>query len=215
MAECAAMKVDASTDVESDAFWARLARHTGSFTVQRRDGSIHVVRWDPPPNRSSVAGAIGYYKHVAQISEGPSIKMDGYKCRTHVCRQAPCIADYHPSKYGGMPPPAAHCRPLRLDEPAVAASEAPAPAEAGEERVDNNSKPLPMMPHSDSEEPSPEELAVVSPDVEITIPAAVPSIPAVCEADAQAIATRADAVGRPRQCPSTSLHSQRCDVGIC
>ena len=132
MAECAAMKVDASTDVESDAFWARLARHRGSFTVQRRDGSIHVVRWDPAPNRSGVAGAIGYYKHEAQITEGPSIKMDGYKCRIHVCRQDPCIADYHPSKYGGMPPPAAHCRLLPLGGPVVVASDIPAPAEAEE-----------------------------------------------------------------------------------
>ena len=59
--------------------------------------------------------------------------------------------------------------------------------------------PPPRVPHSDSEEPSPEELTVVPPDVEIAIHAAVPSIPAVREADAQAIITRAHAVGRPRQ----------------
>ncbi len=87
------MEVDASTDVESDAFWNKLVRHTGSFTVQCRDGPMHVVRWDPPPNRHTAAGAICYYRHEAKCSEGPSINMDLYKCRIHLCRQAPCIAD--------------------------------------------------------------------------------------------------------------------------
>ena len=94
----AVAEVDASTDVESDAFWAKLCRHKGSFTVQCQDLSTHVVRWDPPPNRSSAAGVIGYYTHEAKCSEGPSIRMDGYHNRIHVCRQTPCIADYHPSK---------------------------------------------------------------------------------------------------------------------
>ena len=166
--------VDASTDVESDAFWNKLVRHTGSFTVQCRDGSMHVVRWDPPPNRHTAAGAIGYYTHEAKCSEGPSIKMDGYKCRIHLCRQAPCTADHSATKYGQLPPPSAHCRVLRLGAPVLLAPTNLAPAAAEEELAIELSElplgqhpPLPppaQWPDDDAEDLRSEDLAAASVD---------------------------------------------------
>ena len=209
MDECAVVQVHASTDVGSDAFRTKLVRHTGSFTVQCRDGSMHVVRWDPPPNKYTAAGAIGYYTHESKCSEGPSIKMDGYKCMIHLCRTAPCVAEYHPSKYGQFPPPSAHCRVLRLGAPVVTVPMNLAPAEAEEEPSIELSEPpalklspLPppaQRPDDAAEYPRLEELAVASADVEMAITAAEECIAVVSDADVQAIIARAEAVARPRE----------------
>jgi hypothetical protein len=201
--------VDASTYVESDAFWSKLVRHTGSITVQCTDGSIHVVRWDPPPNRHTAARAISYYTHEAKCSEGPSIRMDWYKCRIHLCRQAPCIADYNPAKYGQLPPPSAHCRVLRLGAPVLLEPTNPASAEAEEEPAIELSEPprvpgppLPppdKLPDDAEEDLGVEELAAASADVEMASSEAAERIAVVSEEDVQAILARAEAVGRPRE----------------
>ena len=198
--------MDASTDVESDAFWSKLCRHKGSFTVQCQDLSTHVVRWDPPPNRSSAAGVIGYYTHEAKCSEGPSIRMDGYHNRIHVCRQTPCVADYHPSKYGPIPPPSAHCRVLRLGAPVPLAATHLAPAEAEEEAPIQLPKspppplpPPPQLPDDADEDLGSEQLEAESADVEMASVEAGGCIAAVSDKDVQAIIARAEEVARPRQ----------------
>ena len=200
--------VDASTDVESDAFWNKLVRHTGSFTVQCRDGSMHVVRWDPPPNRHTAGGAIGYYIHEAKCSEGPSIRMDWYRCRIHLCRQAPCTADHSATKYGQLPPPSAHCRVLRLGAPVLLAPTNLAPAAAEEELAIELSElplgqhpPLPppaQWPDDDSEDLRSEDLAAASVDMEIAISEAGECIAEVSDDIVAAIIARAEVVGRPR-----------------
>ena len=202
------MAVDVSTDVESDVFWTRLARHSGSFRIECRDGSHHQVRWDPPPNKKTAAGVIGYYIHEARCSATPSIKLEYTKQRIHVCRNDPCTAEYGPSKYGALPPPVAHCRVLRLGGTERVASEgvvSAAAEEASSSTSDSDHETSSSNSDSDSPEQEPDMAvldivacadAVGRPQPPLPPPPLPPLV--VDEADVTAIMARAAAVGQPR-----------------
>ena len=132
--------------------------------------------------------------------------MDGYHNRIHVCRQTPCVADYHPSKHGPIPPPSAHCRVLRLGAPVHLAATHLAPAEAEEEAPIQLPKspppplpPPPQLPDDADEDLGSEQLEAESADVEMASVEAGGCIAAVSDKDVQAIIARAEEVARPRQ----------------
>ena len=105
-----------STTVEmadDDEFWKNLAFHAGPFAFVSVSGSAHILKWAPAPHKVTANGLIGFYEHLVSFPEHQSLAYTG-SSRIHVCRQSPCNAMYHPSKYGQLPPPTAHGRVMRL-----------------------------------------------------------------------------------------------------
>ena len=96
-----------------DVFWKGFARHAGPFAFVCGNGSAHIVQWAPTPNKATPNGVIGYYKHIASFPPEHTLAHTG-SCRIHVCRETPCTAMHHPSKYGPLPPPVGHGHVVQL-----------------------------------------------------------------------------------------------------
>ena len=90
-------------------FWKRLAHHAGPFAFVCANGSAHILQWAPPPHKATPNGVIGFYTHIASFPPEHTLAHTG-SSRIHVCRETPCSAMHHPSKYGQLPPPVAHGR---------------------------------------------------------------------------------------------------------
>ena len=92
-----------------DVFGKSFARHAGPFAFVCRNGSAHILQWDPPPHKATPNGVIGFYTHIASFPPEHTLAHTG-SSRIHVCRETPCSAMHHASKYGHLPPPVAHGR---------------------------------------------------------------------------------------------------------
>ncbi len=150
---------------EDEAIWARAARHSGRLLVQDEHNCRHVIAWNPPPNRVSAGGLIGYYRHVATCSASGFVRLDYYRTRIHICRNHPCTAVYGASKYGALPPPVAHCRLVAvLDDIPPTPPPLPPPAAA-------------PPPDEGSVSIGPIHVELLSVDAEQTQPCVSPAIP--------------------------------------
>ena len=104
----------ATAEMEDDAeFWKSLAYHGGPFAFVSASGSAHILKWAPPPRKSTKNGVIGFYLHLSSFPLEQSLAHTG-GCRIHASRESPCSAMHHPSKYGQLPPLVAHGRILQL-----------------------------------------------------------------------------------------------------
>ena len=110
--------------------WKLLTGHSHSFLYAEVDEkeqvvSINELAWDPTQRRPRAlpTGALGWVVCKQNSVAGRALS-SGQTFRVHVCRECPCTAVYHPSKYGGLPPPLMHGRVLRrCDESEVVSLE--------------------------------------------------------------------------------------------
>ena len=76
--------------------------------------AISELAWDPIQRKPCAlrTGALGWV--TLQQTSSPTLAVSpGQSVRVHVCRAHPCTAVYHPSKYGGTPPPLMHGKMIR------------------------------------------------------------------------------------------------------
>ncbi len=92
---------------------ADIAKIRGTFVLGTGEvpgaKSVHLLEWQGRGRRPGRGGIFGWARCLG--SHPPTeqqLPADGF--RIHVCSEAPCIADYHPSKHGGLPPPLVHGR---------------------------------------------------------------------------------------------------------
>ena len=108
-----------------DAIWKALSRHEHSFIFAAWDEahhlvSLHQLRWTggrkPSCTDNGIHGWITCHQDAGTGAPLPLPKVDGsIQMRVHVCRSCPCrTRHWHPSKYGGTPPPARHGTVLRF-----------------------------------------------------------------------------------------------------
>ena len=101
-----------------DKTWKEFTEHEHSFLFaavvdQKQVESLHELVWDRNRPRAKATGALGYVRCRQNSAAGESLSLTS-AFRVHVCRQWPCTAQYHPSKYGGYPPPLRHGKIVRL-----------------------------------------------------------------------------------------------------
>ena len=75
--------------------------------------SVHLLEWDGRGRRGGRGGVFGWVRCLGSHPHTEQLPPSNF--RIHVCSETPCIADYHPSKHGDLPPPLAHGRVLAVD----------------------------------------------------------------------------------------------------
>ena len=65
--------------------------------------SVRLLRWVGGGRRPGRGAVFGWAECLG--SHPPDRKLPPSGFRIHVCSQSPCLADYHPSKHGDLPPP--------------------------------------------------------------------------------------------------------------
>ena len=98
--------------------WKKLTEHEHFFLFaavadQSQVVSLHELKWDRRRPRPWSSGAVGWVTCRQNSAAGEPLSRGG-GFRVHVCRQWPCTAVHHPSKYGDVPPPARHGKIVRL-----------------------------------------------------------------------------------------------------
>ena len=99
----------------ADTFVLDIAKIRGTFVLGTGEvpgtKSVHLLEWHGSGRRPGRGGIFGWATCLG--SHPPTeqqLPADGF--RIHVCSETPCIADYHPSKHGCLPPPLVHGRVL-------------------------------------------------------------------------------------------------------
>ena len=114
-----ATKLQATLGVGDESSWKALTQHGHSFLYvevheQEDVVAISELAWDPTKRKPCAlrTGALGWV--TLQQTSSPTLGVSpGQSFRVHVCRAHPCTAVYHPSKYGGTPPPLMHGKMIR------------------------------------------------------------------------------------------------------
>ena len=71
--------------------------------------SAHVIQWDKGRRKPTPNGVFGWASCLASFPPDQALPTDGF--RIHVCCQNPCpVKNFHPGKFGNLPPPRAHGR---------------------------------------------------------------------------------------------------------
>ena len=95
--------------------WAGL---TGRFIFASSHGyacprpSLHVLQWSQAGIRVSKSGFLAACQCIDSFPTESALLAGEH--RVHVCSNVPCTADWHPSKYGHLPPLVRHGRILRV-----------------------------------------------------------------------------------------------------
>ena len=74
--------------------------------------SVHLLEWDGRGRRGGRGGVFGWVRCLGSHPHTEQLPPSNF--RIHVCSETPCIADYHPSKHGDLPPPLVHLLRLLL-----------------------------------------------------------------------------------------------------
>ena len=111
---CAPEALGPLTEDSTAETWSAASRVVQPFIFTREDEdgrvvSQHLIQWEPPPKRAHASGLTGSAR-VLQSRPATAVFGHGNAVRLHICRQKPCRANYHPSKYGNLPCPQAHGR---------------------------------------------------------------------------------------------------------
>ena len=98
--------------------WKKFTMHSHSFLFaavkdQEQVTSMHKLEWDRRKPRAMPSGATGWVRCRQNSAAGEALSCT-HSFRIHVCRQWPCTAMWHPSKYGDVPPPRLHGKIARL-----------------------------------------------------------------------------------------------------
>ena len=103
-----------------DDTWKKLCEHSHSFLFasididnQTQVTSLHELVWHKRKPTRTASGVTGWVR-CRQNSRAGDPLGGVHSFRVHVCRQWPCRAVYHPSKYGDVPPPARHGKIVAL-----------------------------------------------------------------------------------------------------
>ena len=89
---------------------ADIAKIRGTFVLGTGEvpgaKSVHLLEWEGGGRRTGSGGVFGWARCLG--SRPPTEQLPTTNFRIHVCSETPCIADYHPSKHGDLPPPLVH-----------------------------------------------------------------------------------------------------------